>query len=232
MFLLGLTGDIACGKSTVARLLQERGAAHIDADALVHELYQNPEFARQLQSHLRDIAPGNRVLDSLLDEAGHIDRRVLGTLVFENADLLRSLEARVHPAVAHLREEKLQELRSCAAPPRVVVLEAVKLVESGQVRVCSRVWWVTASPATQRQRLREQRGLSEEAAQSRMDNQPPRQSKLQQLQQWQVPFNLIPNDGSLDDLRARVQMAWDETVASEPSSSDAASLLPNKDMTD
>jgi dephospho-CoA kinase len=213
MFLLGLTGDIACGKSTVARLLQGRGAAHIDADALVHELYQNPSFARQLQSHLRGIAPDNRVLDELLDAQQHIDRRVLGTLVFQNAALLRQLEAQVHPAVAHLREEKLRGLRSSAAPPRVVVLEAVKLVESGQVRPCNCVWWVTASPEIQRQRLVEQRGLSEEAAQSRLDNQPSRQSKLRQLTEWQIPFNLIPNDGSLNDLEARVRFAWDELLA-------------------
>lgn len=214
MFLLGLTGDIACGKSTVARLLQERGAAHIDADALVHELYQTSDFARQLQSHLRDVAPENRVLDSLLDEHGHINRRALGTLVFNNAALLRQLEARVHPAVAQLREEKLQGLRNAVVPPRVVVLEAVKLVESGQARGCHRVWWVTASPETQKQRLIAHRGLSEEAAQIRLDNQPPRQSKLQRLEEWKIPLDLIPNDGSLSDLRARVEAAWNGLPAS------------------
>ena len=215
MFLLGLTGDIACGKSTVARLLQGRGAAHIDADALVHELYQNPDFARGLQSYLQDIAPDNRVLDSLLDAQERIDRRVLGTLVFQNTALLQQLEARVHPAVAQLREEKLRELRSLVAPPRVVVLEAVKLVESGQARPCNRVWWITASPETQKQRLIEHRGLSAEAAQSRLNNQPPRQEKLQQLEDWQIPFNLISNDGSLNDLAARVGFAWDELLASD-----------------
>ena len=202
MFLLGLTGDIAAGKSTVARLLQERGAAHIDADALVHELYRGADFAQRLQNHLRSFA-AHRVLD-IVDESGAVNRQALGQLVFEDAALLRHLEEFVHPAVAALRDEKLAVLRSSSDAPQVVVLEAVKLVESGQAAGCDALWWVVASRETQKQRLMEQRGLSEQEANERLENQPSREEKIARIEELGVPWRFVVNDGARDDLQKNV----------------------------
>ncbi len=215
MFLLGLTGDIACGKSTVARLLQERGAFHIDADELVRELYADRDFARDLQTHLRQFS-AHRVLDNadtnivdanIVDANGAVDRRALSELVFADATLLRELEARVHPAVAQLRERKLAPLRALP-PPQVVVLEAVKLVESGQARDCDFLWWICASHQTQLQRLTQNRGWSQTDAQARLRNQPSPEAKQKLLQEAGVPFVFLPNDGSFRELEVRVAAQW------------------------
>lgn len=237
MFLLGLTGDIASGKSSVARLLQERGAAHLDSDALVHELYRDADFARRLQTHLRQAIENAefhdrkaretalRVLDSLLHHEisnadktntdganskseSRVNRRVLGELVFADATLLRHLEAFVHPAVARLREEKLAQFRRKTAPPRVVVLEAVKLVESGEAQNCDAVWWVCAARATQQRRLQENRGLSEEDATRRIENQPSRDKKMALLRTLKIPFSLLPNDETPAELAQVVAREW------------------------
>ncbi len=221
MFLLGLTGDIASGKSTVARLLQERGATHLDADALVHELYRDPDFAQRLQRHLQTFA-AHRVLD-IVDENGAIVRSALGLLVFGDKVLLRHLEEFVHPAVAALRAEKLQELQLQSSPESpsikssspVVVLEAVKLVESGQIVGCDALWWVTASRATQMRRLTQDRGLSEEAARERLSNQPPQEEKIVQIEKCGVPWRFLSNDGSRAALQESVAAAWQELQISK-----------------
>lgn len=205
MFLLGLTGDIASGKSTVARLLAERGAFHLDADALVHELYADRDFASQLQAHLQNRS--HRVLD-IVDEQGGIARQKLGQFVFADATLLRALEEFVHPAVAQLRETKLAAFRALSQPPQVVVLEAVKLVESGQIAGCSALWWITAAPETQMQRLIHERGLTEKAAHERLENQPSRTEKIALLRKFDVPWRFLSNDAALDALRSEVDLAW------------------------
>ncbi|HEX8235103.1 MAG TPA: dephospho-CoA kinase [Abditibacteriaceae bacterium] len=201
MFLLGLTGNIACGKSTVARLLQARGAHVIDADLLVRELYAQPEFVRRVESLF-----AHRVLDgSLVAADGSVDRTALGALVFNDAEALRRLEALVHPAVAALREQKIRELKATAQPP-AVVLEAVKLIESGQAASCDVVWWVTCRESVQKERLMHNRGLDEAAATRRLAQQPSPQKKRALL--GDVPLVEIENNGSLRELEARVEAEW------------------------
>lgn len=201
MKLLGLTGNIACGKSTVASLLRDRGAAVLDADLLVHELYSDTDFATQVATLF-----GKNVLNSL----GMIDRPALGKIVFSDANALRRLELLVHPAVGKLREEKLAELASRPEPPQVVVLEAVKLLESGQGRDCHVVWCVRCQPETQLQRLMEIRGLSEDEAQKRLDSQPSYEAKLQLAQEQDVPLVFVENDGTPEELQERVGALWSE----------------------
>jgi len=208
MKLLGLTGDIACGKSSVARLLQEKGAAHIDADQLVHELYSDPAFAQTVASLLtpRFEKESGMAVPSLLRPDGSVNRAVLGPLVFADAGALRLLEALVHPEVASRREAKLRELASSASPPPAVVLEAVKLIESGQARGCDEVWCVMCQPEVQRERLMEARGLSSEEAQARVDAQPSFNSKMEMLSG--APLALIHNNGTREQLAAQVDAAW------------------------
>ncbi|HEX8551111.1 MAG TPA: dephospho-CoA kinase [Abditibacteriaceae bacterium] len=199
MILLGLTGDIAAGKSTVARLLEKRGAAVIDSDTLVHELYADREFASHVVALFGD--------EKLQTPEGAINRAVLGARVFEDARALRQLELLVHPAVAALREKKLTALREQAEPPPVAVLEAVKLVESGQHIGCDCVWWIRAQPETQLARLMHDRALPEDAAKARLANQPDPIAKCKLL--GTVPLVVIYNDRSLEDLEVNVAAAWE-----------------------
>jgi dephospho-CoA kinase len=199
MILLGLTGDIAAGKSTVAQLLQKRGAALIDSDALVHELYSDRAFAAQVAALFPDAAIQN--------ENGGIDRAQLAQRVFGDAAALRQLEVLVHPAVAALREKKIEAFRAHPSQPPVCVLEAVKLVESGQHQICDVVWWIRAQPETQMQRLTERRALSEEAARARLANQPDPIAKCSLI--GNVPLVVIWNDRSLEDLEVNVAAAWE-----------------------
>ena len=202
MKILGLTGDIAAGKSTVALFLKERGAETIDADALVHELYADSSFA----AHIAALFPDANILDV----NGGIDRRALGALVFQNARALRELELHVHPAVAALRDSKLDALRARESPPPVVVVEAVKLIESEQHRGCDAVWWIRAQPETQLQRMIETRGMTEAAAQARLAHQPDAIRKCALV--GAVPLVVIWNDRSLRDLKTSVDGAWEELI--------------------
>ncbi len=143
--VIGLTGNIATGKSLVLRMLQELGATVIDADKLVHQLM------RQIDSPVyRAIVEefGKFVLDS----EGQIDRRRLGKIAFSIPEALTRLEEISHPAV---RREITQRVKK--APTSVVVVEAIKLFESGLAEQCQATWVVTAPAEVQLRRLVERR---------------------------------------------------------------------------
>ena len=200
--ILGLTGGIASGKSTVARLLNERGAVHIDADTLVHELYATPQFAAQVQSLFEA---------SVLNEQGKVNRKALGQIVFNNAEALKRLETVVHPAVAQLRAQKMRD--NADAP--CIVYEAVKLIEAGQAEKCDLIWCVWSRPEIQLRRLMEERHLSENEARARLANQPSLESKQRLLEASvnAVPLIVIENNGTLEELAAKVETEWKKLTA-------------------
>jgi len=208
MKILGLTGDIAAGKSTVAKLLEQKGAALLDADLMVREIYADKGFAARVaelfETHFWDAQ--NQNVRSILDAGGGIDRPALAALVFRDAAALRKLEALVHPAVADLREAKLAELRARERPPIAVVFEAVKLIESGEHRGCDCVWWIRASPETQMKRLMQNRSMGEAAARARLAHQPSPDAKRALI--GNVPLLEISNDGNLNELESRVDNEW------------------------
>lgn len=201
MRILGLTGDIACGKSTVAALLAEQGVEHLDSDHLVHELYADADFAARLAQQFGDV----------LDSQGHIDRHKLAPLVFGEPATLLELERVVHPAVAELRARKLAVLASQGVS--AVVIEAVKLLESGQGAGCDEVWCVVCDPAVQLERLMRDRELTAEAAQIRLHNQPSRAAK--ELLAGEVPLVWIPNNGTRTELATLVAREWARFCPSE-----------------
>src|SRR5579884_2754713 len=122
-YIIGLTGNIACGKSTVRGIMEEHGAATLDADALVHELYRpgDPVFRAVVETFGDDILAAD----------GTLDRRALGRKVFGDPAALARLEAITHPAVI---ERQWQWVARQTAP--VVVLDAVKLIEAGIADKC------------------------------------------------------------------------------------------------
>ena len=196
-YILGLTGNIASGKTTVGSILLELGlSTYIDADRVVHDLYLP---GQALPSALAE-AFGTGVLDS----AGGVDRRALGAIVFNSPERMRQLEAIVHPAV---REALLSRIRALG-PDDIGALDAIKLVESGYAPFCHGLWVVTCPPEIQLRRLIEQRGLTEEEARARLAAQPPVDEKLP------LATAVIHNDGSLEHLREQVTDAWRAFLAS------------------
>ncbi len=195
--LVGLTGNIATGKSTVARMLADLGATVIDADRVAHEVMQagTPVHAAVVEAFGPDI----------LGPDGEIDRGRLGAIVFSDPAALRRLEAIVHPAVG---EEVAR--RSAAAPTPVVVVEAIKLIESGMARACHSLWVTTCPFEEQVRRLMADRGMSREEGERRIRAQPPQEEKLAQADV------IIRTDTTLEETRAQVEEAWHILTARFP----------------
>ena len=188
MKAIGLTGSIACGKSTVARMLRDLGATVIDADEVVHEL-QEPggEVYRKI---VEEFGPG------ILGPDGRIDRAKLAQVAFADPAALARLEALTHPAVIAEVDRRLRLVQAPAA-----VVEAVKLVEAGMHRRCDSLWVVTCRPEVQVRRLR-RRGLSEAAIRARLAAQPDLTEALR------LADVVIDNSGSLAATRRQVVAAW------------------------
>ena len=196
-YLIGLTGNVATGKSLVARMLSELGAHVIDADALTHELERQgrPAYAAIVAA----FGPG------ILRADGEIDRAQLGKLVFSDPKALRRLEAIVHPAVTAEIARQISDLKSQTLDKRaVIVVEAIKLIEAGLHKQCDALWVVTCRPGLQLDRLIRTRGLSEANARLRIVAQPPQSEKAA------LADVLIENNGTLDELRAQVRHHWEQ----------------------
>ena len=196
-YVIGLTGNIATGKSAVLNMLRARGALGIDADAVVHTtLAAGGPAAAAVQAAFGA---------AFIKPDGSVDRTKLGDVVFADAARLQQLEAIVLPLVRHE-----VELQIAAATESVVVIEAIKLLESPLAAQCSTIWVVTSSPADQRARLQASRPLSAAQAETRMLAQSPQSQKVTQAN---VVFN---NDGTLAALEAQVQAAWSKIPAPAP----------------
>ncbi len=192
-FVIGLTGNIATGKSVVRRMLEHLGAYTIDADALTHRAYAKG-------------APGYQpVVDNfgkwLLNKDGEIDRSKLGNLVFNNPEAMTQLEAIVHPLVRQATEMLIKR----SIQP-VVVIEAIKLLEGDLRKVCDSIWVTNAPESIQVERLMRKRGLSREQAAERTHMQSSQSTKVA------LANIVITNTGSYDNLWKQVNAAWKEIV--------------------
>jgi len=186
--VLGLTGNIATGKSTVALMLAELGAEVIDCDLLAHEAMA-PGTATNAAIAAR--------FGGVQQADGAIDRGALGRIVFADPAALAELEALVHPAVL---AEARRRLAAARAP--VVVIEAIKLFESGLDRDCDEVLAVATTEETQLQRLMDHRGMSFGEAERRMLAQPHQEGKLLRADR------VIDNSGSLAATWKQVATVW------------------------
>ena len=207
IFLIGLTGGIACGKSTVLAMLAALGARSIDADRATHRVQQpgTPTYQQIVAAF------GPAILSS---PDGPIDRRKLGALVFGDPQLLLRLEQIVHPAVRAEINAFLDavakaggystRLRPIERP--IAVIDAIKLLESGWAKQCDQVWVVTCPEDQQLDRLMHTRGMGEAEARQRIAAQAPQASRLAQA------TVVIDNSGSQAHTRAQVEAAWQNAL--------------------
>ena len=189
LHVIGLTGNIASGKSTAASVLHGLGADVIDADAVAHDVLaaETPETA----------AVAKRFGRSVIAENGAVDRIALGQIVFADSRALSDLEGIVHPGT---RRRIFQELDECRA--RVAVIEAIKLLEGPLADRADSIWVITAPPETRLQRLTRDRALSAKNAAARIDAQNPESAKVSRADV------VIVNDGTLRELKTKVEEAW------------------------
>ena len=193
MLLVGLTGGIGSGKSTVARLLEKRGAVVFDADLLAREAVEpgTPGHAAVIERFGADVlAPG-----------GELDREALASIVFADPAARRDLEQIVHPEVRRLFAEGSEAYRDT---DRVVVFSAPMLVETGMHTAFEVLVVVSATVATQIERLMRQRGMSEPSIRARIDAQAPLEDKAA------AADFLVDNEGSLDELESQVEQLWND----------------------
>ena len=210
-FVIGLTGNIATGKSVVRRMLEHLGAYTIDADALTHRTYAKG-------------APGyQQVIDKfgkwLVNKDGEIDRSKLGNLVFNDGEAMHQLEVIVHPLVRQACEMLIKR-----ATQPVIVIEAIKLLEGDLRKVCDSIWVANAPEVIQVERLMRKRGLTRERALERIHMQSAQSAKVA------VANIVITNTGSYDDLWKQVTAAWKEIVpgADKSSGDTEPTLTPAK----
>ena len=190
--VVGLTGGIAAGKSTVASMFHELGAPVLDADDLAREATA-PGSAT-----LRRIA--EELGGQILDGAGELDRKALGQLVFSDPDVRARLEAIIHPVIARAARERIAAL--AGEGHSVVIYEAALLVETGRHREMDRLVVVAAGDAVRIARLMARDGLDRVQAEARLAAQLPQREK-EELADY-----VIDNSGPLAQTRARVERVW------------------------
>jgi dephospho-CoA kinase len=196
--VIGLTGNIATGKTTVAAMLAELGAEVIDADRLVHHL-QGPG---SLLAGPLSAAFGPHVVNP----DGSINRPALGQVVFSDPAKLDELERLIHPAVV----ERMRLATEEPGPP-VLVLDAIKLIEAGIADFCDEVWVIDADRETQVARIMSRNDIGRSEAERRIDAQPPQSEKLARADV------VIDNAGSLAATRAQVLAAWERLTSRDAS---------------
>lgn len=195
MRVVGLTGGIASGKSTVTAMFRELGADVIDADQVARDVVEPGTPG------LEEVA---RRFPGVVDASGRLDRVALGRRVFADPAERRALEAIVHPRI---REEVARRTEALArAGVSVVLYDAALLIENGLHRGMDGVVLVSAPEAVQRERLAARDGLDEAAITARLAAQLPLADKRAHAT-W-----VVDNGGSLDDTRAQVRRIWEEIL--------------------
>lgn len=188
-YIIGVTGPIGAGKSTVLSILRELGAEVIDADKVAHEVMEPSGAAYKAVISLFGT--------DVLQPDGRIDRARLARIVFNDPEALKRLEAAVHPAVF----EEVKRRVALSQKP-VVALEAIKLLEAGlSITLCDEVWVVVVDEDVQIQRLRE-RGMSKPEVRRRLAAQLPRSQYERRADV------VIDNSGNKGALRRQVEVAW------------------------
>lgn len=190
--VVGLTGGIAAGKSTVAEMFRQLGCAVMDADQLSREVMEDAEVKQEVAR-----AFGRQVLD----QDGRVDRKALGEVVFSDATARKELESITHPAIAEAARRGFQNL--WRQGHRLVLYEAALLVETGRHEEMDLLVVVVADEEVRIQRLTRRSNLQREEARLRLGSQLPQEDKAS------LAHYLIDNSGTLEQTRARVEEVWE-----------------------
>jgi dephospho-CoA kinase len=189
--ILGLTGNIACGKTAVGQMLLELGAEHyIDADAVVHKLYERGQPIA--------VRVGETFGSEVMAADGSVDRKALGTVVFHDAEAMKRLEAIVHPAVSIALVSEFAKVSASG----IAIIDAVKLLEGGSGKFCQSKWMVICSEEQELARLMARNSLSKEEALTRIRAQSPIEQKLPLVDE------VIDNSGTKEETYRQVQQAF------------------------
>lgn len=191
MRVIGLTGGIGSGKSTVAGFLADLGASIVDLDKLGHDVLKLTKVRDKLVSQFGR---------SILGADGEIDRTRLGNIVFNNREALSHLGEITHPIIDDMVLEKLEDYRRKGS--EVVVLEAAAFLESGRTAQYDELWVTTAPEETVLERIENRPGYSRETVRSRMRSQLPAEEKVRRADV------VIDTDRPLDELKAKVEIEW------------------------
>ena len=194
MVVIGLTGGIASGKSTAAEYLTAWGAVVIDADKLGHRAYSpdSPFFEKVVNEFGHDIVADD----------GSINRMILGGKVFGDPVQMKRLTDILWPEIRRLAKEEIAECKQRGAD--VIVLEAAVLVEAEWTDLVDEVWVLSVKPPIARDRIMKRNGLSEEAAQSRIDSQ------ITNKEREAYADVKIGNSGELDAFEKRTRAQWNK----------------------
>jgi dephospho-CoA kinase len=197
MKVIGLTGGIGSGKSTVAQFLAELGAVIVDLDKVGHEaLRKGSQAWEQAVSEFgKDI----------LTASGEIDRSKLGEIVFGNHESLARLNQIVHPAIDNIVKTKIEKYRRQGV--RVVVLEAAAMLEAGKTEQVDELWVTIAPEVTVLKRVIERGGLSKKETRARIKTQLSNEKRIRQADV------VIDTDCTLDELKDRVATEWQKLQA-------------------
>jgi len=197
--IIGITGNIACGKTVVGHMLLELGAErYIDADAVVHHLYLSGQPIAVKVAEV--FGPAVVAAD------GSIDRKALGAIVFQDSAAMRRLEAIVHPAVSVALANELASVSDAG----IAVIDAVKLLEGGSGAFCQSKWMVVCPEEQELERLVARSHLSEAEAMARIRAQPSVAARLALVDE------VIDNSGSLDETRRQVAVAFERFLQRFP----------------
>jgi dephospho-CoA kinase len=193
MKVIGLTGNIGCGKTTVAGMLSDLGAVVLDLDAVARQIRNNDaEARRRIEARF-----------------GTIDAGSLGRVVFADPEALRDLEAILHPLVRNETRARLAELE--AAGIEAACIEAIKLLESPLHDRCDSTWVVRCDPADAVRRLAATRGMSEDDARARLANQSPQEEKVA------AADVVIDGSAPIEETRRQVEEAYRILLAGQGS---------------
>jgi len=191
--VVGLVGGLASGKSTVARLLAERGARIVDADRIGHEMIERPEVVEDVVQ-----AFGSGVLD----DAGRVDRGRLAERVFGDQKAVQKLNAIIHPPIIRRAREQVAALRMQPGVP-LVVLDAPLLMETDLHRnMCQALLFVDSPQELRRRRAVTERGMDAAQFDKRQEVQLPVDTKRQRADY------VVDNSGTLEELRSQVERLW------------------------
>lgn len=196
MKIIGLTGGIACGKSTAAAILRSLGAFHIDADAIAHGLQQPGQAL--YEGLVRHFGSG------ILRADGSLDRPAIGRIVFSDEKERRWLDDFTHPVILAAVKARLAEAR--AAHPPAVLLDVPLLLEAGWDRLADETWLIALPHEVQVQRLMVRNGYSRMEVEARIAAQMPLAEKRRRA------TVVVDNSGTEEDLKAALRRLWRERI--------------------